>query len=100
MLAPKEFQLSLSAMGVTLHNALLKRLSERAQGRHMYMSVETLLLLLNYIEDDNARESLSKTAKDAKEVFGPEMLAWADVNLPEFSGMSLSWVIKVCDLYI
>lgn len=67
------------------------------------MSIDTLLLLLSYINKLDEKHVPSPLyALRARLLKGrrDEIKAWVKINMPDYSGLPISWVLEVFDLYV
>ena len=67
------------------------------------MSVDTLLLILSYInklEEGQVSPSLRAFIDNLKKTQNLKIEAWIKTNMPDHVGLPLSWVLEVVDLYI
>jgi hypothetical protein len=62
------------------------------------VSVETLLLVLNHLEQNGSEEFLLGIAQQVIDVSTSDIYDWAETNHPELAGLPVLWIIKTYDL--
>lgn len=84
-----------------LYDAMDARSTAR-NGEVNAMSIDTLLLILNYMskfDDYETSPQMSDLRDEIMIARVTELEGWVKVNMPDYEGVPLSWTIKVLDLY-
>jgi hypothetical protein len=88
--------------GALLFDTLLLH-SSPAHDTGEVMSVGTLLLLLSYVnklDESHVPSPLRALSVRLSKQRGEEIEVWVKVNMPDYAGLPLPWILKVLDLYV
>jgi hypothetical protein len=101
VLGHPDISMELFGYSSLLYDAMDARSTAR-NGEVNAMSVDTLLLILNYMSKFDSYETSPRMRDLRDEIMiarVDELEVWVKINLPDYEGLPLSWIIKILDLH-